>query len=98
MIFTINGTMGSDQTTMRRKFLASVVLTSVALLNVTPSLAQTVTYSVLGPTSSSNPVAPLIQARDGKLYGTAEDQNANAGLAFSTSLGGTFNFGLHSLL
>ncbi len=80
---------------MRRNFLASVVLTSVALLNVTPSPAQTVTYSVLGATSSSNPVAPLIQAQDGRLYGTAEDQNAHSGLAFSTSLGGTFNFGLY---
>jgi uncharacterized repeat protein (TIGR03803 family) len=81
---------------MRRKFLASVVLTSVALLNVTPSTAQTVTYSVLGATSSSNPVAPLIQAQDGRLYGTAENRNANTGLAYSTSLGGTFNFGLYS--
>jgi uncharacterized repeat protein (TIGR03803 family) len=76
---------------MRRNFLASAVLTAIALLNTTPSPAQTVTYTVLGTTSFGNPVAPLIQAQDGNLYGTGEDPSADAGLLFSFSLGGAFN-------
>jgi uncharacterized repeat protein (TIGR03803 family) len=81
---------------MRRNFLAAAVLTAIALLDVTPSPAQTVTYTVLGTTSFSNPVAPLIQAQDGNLYGTGQDASADGGLAFATSLTGTFNFGVYS--
>jgi uncharacterized repeat protein (TIGR03803 family) len=76
---------------MKRTFFCSLVLTASGLLSVSPAFSQTVAYTVLGPTSLSNPVAPLIQAQDGNLYGTAEDQSTDAGLAFSTSLGGTFN-------
>jgi uncharacterized repeat protein (TIGR03803 family) len=80
---------------MKRTILASLVLAAAAYLGASPVLAQTYNYSVLG-TATSNPEASLIQAQDGRLYGTALDQGDNKGLAFNLTLAGSFNASIYT--
>ncbi len=80
---------------MKRIILASLVLAVAAYLGASPVLAQTYSYSVLG-TATANPEASLIQAQDGRLYGTALDQGNNAGLDFNLTLAGSFNASVYA--
>jgi uncharacterized repeat protein (TIGR03803 family) len=72
---------------MKRLFLVPVLRAAAALLllGVSPIQAATYTYSLLGFTSVENST-PLIQARDGLLYGAGQSQATNAGRVYNTAL------------
>jgi uncharacterized repeat protein (TIGR03803 family) len=63
--------------------------TSGTIFKITPAGKLTTLHSFYYATDGSNPIAPLIQAADGKLYGlTAGGGPANAGTFFKITLGG----------
>jgi uncharacterized repeat protein (TIGR03803 family) len=63
--------------------------TSGTIFKITPAGKLTTLHSFRYATDGSNPIAPLIQAADGKLYGlTAGGGPANAGTFFKITLGG----------
>ena len=80
---------------MQRTILASVVLSAIALFNIAFSFAQTVTYSVLS-SANTNPTAPLIQAKDGFLYGTGVNHSDNGGLSYYVTLGGGLEISVYT--
>jgi len=80
---------------MKRTILAPIILAAVAYLGISPAIAQTYNYSVLG-TTVANPEAALIQAQDARLYGTALDLGNNKGLDFNLTLGSSFNYNVYS--
>ncbi len=76
---------------MKRLLLRFLAIAAVFLFAARPGLAQsTYTYALLGYDYVET-VTPLIQARDGLLYGVGQDETSDGGQVYNSPLASTAN-------